>query len=740
MKIADTAQFNALFAQVREKMKKDDRYSAVSIYLNKIKNDPESNPFDSPELAGEVAEKIIQSVYSGNFAEVINDCEKIYGEMLPLPEAENAPVIRAVFLRVLDKDGIYFKGLYSVQLYGCFGDPVLYLQAMQSLLKIKGIKNHFNLTVSCALEARGFFTDERQFGAWLVYAASRLAMAEDAGFVKNELLTDVRRSAGIYDVSEEGIADARESVRTVKKMLEEVKGDIKALTRRTEDFARLAESCENDIKERAVSEAAKLGQETSECSLKIKKAYEEILDGERRSLQFDRDKLLREIFDSADSKIRELKMVAESIRSTTAGELYRINTEASRAAERAAAMLQSGELKEIIEDLRKNEGLVEKIVRVENFSRQFEEGKTEEKAVGVSVGVPPAAVRQTGGAAQAGGAAQVRAAAPAPVYENTAAEIYGKQPVDASVNFFLNEAVPFEERMKQLSQKKHALEIEGEIFHLRFDDILVAVIEDSNPYLIGPSGCGKTYLIGQIADMLGLECLDVGYINEEYDLIGFQTASGGYNYPAFYRAYKFGGIVFCDEFDNSNSRAAVKLNSFMSGGKEASYCFPNGERVKRHPNFRIIAAGNTAGSGADRNYSTREKIEESVAQRFTAMYVNYDNRLEGRILEKYPEWFGFVCAFRQATDAYSRVNDILSPGIFTTRDAASIKKYLDHNSFDDKSIMEYEFIETKETDYLAFLKNHMEKFYEENTEAAGRELFGIFAGRVERLIENGGIR
>ncbi|MCM1579149.1 MAG: AAA family ATPase, partial [Ruminococcus sp.] len=271
-------------------------------------------------------------------------------------------------------------------------------------------------------------------------------------------------------------------------------------------------------------------------------------------------------------------------------------------------------------------------------------------------------------------------------------------------------------------------------------EVLTAVIEDSNPYLIGPSGCGKTYLIGQIADMLGIECLDVGYINEEYDLIGFQTASGGYNYPAFYRAYKFGGIVFCDEFDNSNSRAAVKINSFMAGGKNASYCFPNGERVKRHPNFRIIAAGNTAGSGADRNYSTREKIEESVAQRFTAMYVNYDNRLEGRILADYPEWFGFACAFRNATDAYSRANDIVPPGIFTTRDAASIKKYLDHKSFDEKAIMEYEFIETKETDHLAFLKKEMEKFYSENSEAAGRELFGIFAERIDTLIENGGRR
>lgn len=238
--------------------------------------------------------------------------------------------------------------------------------------------------------------------------------------------------------------------------------------------------------------------------------------------------------------------------------------------------------------------------------------------------------------------------------------------------------------------------------------------------------------------MIGVEFIDIGYINEEYDIIGFQTASGGYNYPAFYRAYKYGGIVFCDEFDNSNSRAAVKLNSFMSGAKNASYCFPNGERVMRHPNFRIIAAGNTAGSGADRNYSTREKIEESVQQRFTAMYLSYDHRLEKQILSEYPKWFDFAVQFRSATDKWSRSNDCSAPGIFTTRDAATIKKYLDHKSFDGPAILDYEFIETKDTEYLLYIVKQMEEYYSEVRESS--DIFELFRKRVSQIAENGGIR
>ncbi|MCM1579332.1 MAG: hypothetical protein NC078_11090, partial [Ruminococcus sp.] len=470
MKAADTytSKLNDLMVRIREKMKKDDRYSALSIYLNSVKLDPQSTPFGSVELAAEVTERIMQTGLGRNFSEVISECEEIYARMLPFPEAENAPVIRAVFLRLLDKGGVYFSGLHSDTLFGCFADPTVYLWVTQSLLKIKRIKenpNIFGIAADCSGEARAFFADERQFGAWVIFAAQRLAMAEDTEFAKEELLRDVRRSSGVYDINEESIAAAEESVRAVKRILEQVNESIEALGKRADSFSQLADSCENDIKERALNETARLRQETSDCSLKIKKAYEDILEGERRSLQFDRDKLLREIFDSADSKIRELKMVAESIRSSTAGELYRINTEANKAAERAASMLQSGELKEIMEDLRKNEDLVEKIVRVENFSKKFDEEDFDESNI--------EALRET--RRQRANIQYVRdvsgggaGSSPETVYENSPAALYGGE-ADDKVNFYLDESVPFEERMASLHEKKISLEAGGEIFHQRQD-------------------------------------------------------------------------------------------------------------------------------------------------------------------------------------------------------------------------------------------------------------------------------
>ncbi|MBO7631558.1 MAG: AAA family ATPase, partial [Lachnospiraceae bacterium] len=298
----------------------------------------------------------------------------------------------------------------------------------------------------------------------------------------------------------------------------------------------------------------------------------------------------------------------------------------------------------------------------------------------------------------------------------------------------LDESIPFATRFAEAMKRKQMMMNRGVHFHKMFDDVITAVIENANPYMIGPSGCGKTFMVQQIAAILELESIDIGYINEEYDILGFQTANGGYSRPNFYRCYKYGKIAFCDELDNGNSRATVKLNSFLSNNKNAHYNFPNGERVARHPNFRIIAAGNTTGSGADINYNTREKIEESVQQRFTPIFVGYDNEVEKSILGNYNDWYEFVVAFRHATDAWSKHTHFSAAGIITTRDVTRIRKYLDNRSFTPAKILEYEFVQTKDPEYLAFLAKEIGAEVKKNTYSdACRKIYAMFASRVTEI-------
>lgn len=308
------------------------------------------------------------------------------------------------------------------------------------------------------------------------------------------------------------------------------------------------------------------------------------------------------------------------------------------------------------------------------------------------------------------------------------------RPIPAT-NPLLDRNVPFRERFALVMKEKERRISRGEIFHEMFDDVITAVMEEANPYLIGPSGCGKTYMVKQIGEILNIDCSDIGYVNEEYDILGYVTAMGEYSESNFYRLYKYGGIAFCDELDNGNSKATVKLNSFLTNQTHACYFFPGGERVEKHPNFRVIAAGNTDGSGADVNYSTREKIEESVLQRMIPIYVGYDNRVEGMILKDYPAWFEFACAFRAATDRWGEVCGIPAQGIFTTRDAYRIRQYLQNTSFSPRKIMTYEFIQTKELEYLGFLKEELEKRFRKGSEAY--KLYQMFAEETELLRKRG---
>lgn len=709
------SKFDIVAEHIKSLVNKDGRYVEFSAYLNDIKKNPEKNPFGSIDLLAELAERILVLKKYGRIKEALDDAEEIYSTVIPLGEkTDNYEFLKAVFLKIFEKDGIYAFDIFSAPLYASFSDKLIYISVMNSLLYIHNVRENIELITNYAVAVRQYFTDEQSFAVSVINAAEKLSLAGDKSEVMKSLISLAQRSAGIYDVSEEQLNAADINTRKAEMLLESTEKKLAASEKHSASYKALAESCEQTLKSISVSETQSIRSEASAAILDVKRAYEEMLASEQKRLDFDKDKILRDILDSADKKIRELRMISESIKESTSADLYRINTEANKAAERAAAMLQSDEIKDIIKELNQTDGLIEKIIHVEQFSRKFDENTSQVKAVPISV--PAASV---------------------PVSPEIN-EMYSTPP-DMTVNFFFNESIPFTERFEELNRKKEKdINENGALYHGRFNDVITAVIENSNPYLIGPSGCGKTFLVEQIASLLGVEFIDIGYINEEYDIIGFQTASGGYNYPAFYRAYKYGGIVFCDEFDNSNSRAAVKLNSFMSGGRNASYCFPNGERVMRHPNFRIIAAGNTAGSGADRNYSTREKIEESVQQRFTAMYVSYDNRLEKQILSAYPQWFDFAVQFRNATDKWSRANDCSAPGIFTTRDAATIKKYLDHKSFDEAAIIDYEFIETKDTEYLLYLVKQMEEYYSEERESSA--IFELFRKRVSEIAENGGIR
>lgn len=159
-----------------------------------------------------------------------------------------------------------------------------------------------------------------------------------------------------------------------------------------------------------------------------------------------------------------------------------------------------------------------------------------------------------------------------------------------------------------------------------YKDILQDVADGWNVYLCGAAGSGKTHTAEQIARDLGLDYYTQTTIQFAHDVRGYGDAGGRYVGTPFYEAFANGGLYFQDEYDRSYAEAAIVLNTALANGY---YDFPVVGRVKAHPNFRFMAAGNTLMKGADDQYVTGQVIDASSRDRFGAFYVcEYNHEVE----------------------------------------------------------------------------------------------------------------
>ncbi|MBR5944545.1 MAG: AAA family ATPase, partial [Lachnospiraceae bacterium] len=486
----------------------------------------------------------------------------------------------------------------------------------------------------------------------------------------------------------------------------------------TDEFSQKAQNITR-ISTQTIEDKAKNAKAEVDLALK------EYIDAQKKTILMEKDLLLKQVFSDAETELNKYKSLAKSITANASAEIAMLGKDADEIADRVGRTLRNDEkINEFLAKAKVDDAIMEKIDKLSVLNTA-----TIDRMVQKPETMPPMPEMPAGPAPE-GAPMGAPGMMPPPPHKR----LKHDGPI-APVSPLLDRSIPFADRFKMVMAEKQRRMNQGELFHEMFDDVITAVMEDVNPYLIGPSGCGKTYMIGQVGQILGLECDDIGYINEEYDILGYVTATGEYCETNFYRLYKYGGIAFCDELDNGNSKATVKLNSFLTNKIDSTYSFPGGERVQRHTNFRVIAAGNTDGSGADVNYTTREKIEESVQQRMIPVYVGYDNRVEKAILADYPEWFEFACAFREATDKWGAVCGIPAQGIFTTRDASRIKTYLKNGSFTLEKILTYEFVQTKDPEYLAFLVEDMGKRIGKDSKAFA--IYTAFSKLVEAVRSKG---
>lgn len=168
------------------------------------------------------------------------------------------------------------------------------------------------------------------------------------------------------------------------------------------------------------------------------------------------------------------------------------------------------------------------------------------------------------------------------------------------------------------------VEYDPEAVHPQKPKILTCIKLNIPVYLVGPAGTGKSTVLKQIATELGMNFFSTNAIQDEFKLTGFKDASGDYQDTEFYKAWTNGGIFFIDEMDASIPAVLTLLNTAIAN---KYFEFPNG-RKDAHPDFRMVAAGNTFGNGADEQYTGRMVLDSATLDRFAVIEYGYDYKVE----------------------------------------------------------------------------------------------------------------
>lgn len=202
---------------------------------------------------------------------------------------------------------------------------------------------------------------------------------------------------------------------------------------------------------------------------------------------------------------------------------------------------------------------------------------------------------------------------------------YAKKEIEKMVKDAVSSIKP--ERIEVFTAPTISVELKNQ--HESFKTILNVLSQRLSVLLVGPAGSGKTTCAHNTAIALGLNfyAMSVGQQTTKSDIFGFVDAHSNYRRTHFRDAYENGGIFLFDEIDAGNPGVLTSINSALANGLCS---FPDG-MIERHKDFVCVAAGNTFGRGADRQYVGRQQLDAATLDRFVVVDFDYDENLESEI-------------------------------------------------------------------------------------------------------------
>jgi MoxR-like ATPase len=180
-----------------------------------------------------------------------------------------------------------------------------------------------------------------------------------------------------------------------------------------------------------------------------------------------------------------------------------------------------------------------------------------------------------------------------------------------------------------------------ERLHKHFADVAKRIAIGMDVMIVGPAGSGKTTLAEQVARALSLKFGTISCTMgmPESHLIG-RSLPGGENGEFSYRSTPFvdiaegGGLFLADEFDASDANVVLVFNQYLANGRLPLPMREGNPIAYRHKDARFIAALNTFGRGADRQYVGRNQLDEATLDRFACniIEIDYDRELESSLV------------------------------------------------------------------------------------------------------------
>lgn len=237
-----------------------------------------------------------------------------------------------------------------------------------------------------------------------------------------------------------------------------------------------------------------------------------------------------------------------------------------------------------------------------------------------------------------------------------------------------------------------------EITHEVFETVLKFVAMNEPVFLTGPAGAGKNVICEQIAKAFGLDFYFTNAVLQKYELIGYGDAMGNYVETQFYKWAKNGGLFMFDEMDASSPEALIAVNGAIANGYMD---FPVVGRVQLHEKCRIIACGNTWGTGASLEYVGRNQLDGATLNRFADVFVDYDARIEKALAGGNNDILELCRAFRKIANRNG------CHVIVSYREIKRLHKMIDVAGMDVTTAIKTCLVKGLENDTLRMIANQM---------------------------------